>query len=741
MREATLRAWLLALGLVALTAIGLMAASTAAATEPEVPFWNVAGARLASGSKAASITNVASVKASLRSHIETTEIEIRCASEALHEGALEGAEAKHAGKASGTLELASCKLFLEEGEAFVEDAECTVPTIKSVPLSGSLWLEGKKGEGSTAVVLFEPKESPLAKIAISGCALEGSYGLAGNFAARLIPQNEEFEFIQWLQPETSIANVWRPAGEAGEKTVGLTFEGNAATLQGEVKVELSSHEQLGGGTEPVPGIEAPFWGLGHARLNVQETEELKEEVETPRPPGAAEGPRLSWKLKGTEVETKCSSMTIGNPTIIGSLNQHDGRFTAKSIKLSGCTFYTREKGELIEQTACEVPAFSWKLLTGKLWLQGFRANREEKPVLVLVPEFLTGGKSVLGTIAIKNKGSEKCSFVEENYTLEGGLIAHIGPENAEAKQLKLTISEPAGHVWQSAEQEAEKQFVLAHGSERVFINLPSLPLQPKSGKELGGGSKGVGVGLPGPFWHHRSNSKEAEGSKIEEGAKESFTSKGGPQTLTAKISGSSIELLANSTEGEEGKIYNNTRQGQIEFKNFYKELRLVKPELKACEVKIGKENKVPLKGHLMWKWNGENKQLEESPQPNQTPDIGFTAVEPRESKGEVNFTKDGTLTNLTFSGASCGILAGSFALAGSDVAIPNRKLEEWAKTLNIRTLKNPQSGELNEVYLQHYWNGIASEGIKLGLAFATEPVSLVGQTENEATEEVSIFEK
>jgi hypothetical protein len=247
---------------------------------------------------------------------------------------------------------------------------------------------------------------------------------------------------------------------------------------------------------------------------------------------------------------------------------------------------------------------------------------------------------------------------------------------------------------------------------------------------------------PGPFWHHRLNSKEGEGTKIEEGAKESFTSKGGAQTLSGKISSTPVVIVANSTEGEEGKIYNNARQGQIEFKNFYKEPHLVKPELKGCEVKVGKENKVPLKGHLMWKWNGTKTQLEEQPQANQTPDIGFTVVEPgNQSVEEVNFIKDGTFTTITFSGTGCGVLAGTFSVSGSDVAIPNRKLNEFAKTLSVRTLTNPQSSELNEVYLQHYWNGEKFEGIKLGLIFGTEAASLVGQTENESSEEVAVFEK
>jgi hypothetical protein len=575
MREA--RIGLLVLALTGLVVVGMLAAASAWGAEPEVPFWNVVGARLASSSKPASIANVAGVKASLRSEIETTEIELRCASEALHEGALEGAEAKHAGKATGSLELASCKLFTKEGEAFVEDAECTVSTIKSVPLNGSLWLEGKKGEGATTVVVFEAKESPLAKITIGGCALEGSYSLTGSFAARLIPQNEEFEYIQWLQPEAAITTAWRPAGEAGETKIGLALEGNPATLQDEMKVELASHEVFGGGTEPVAGIEAPFWGLERKRLQLGEEEELKE---TTVPVQQTKIPRLSWKLKGTEVETRCGKLTVGTPMIEGSLNQHDGRFKAKSLKLSECTFFANEKGEFVEQKMCEVPPFSFNKLTGKLWLLGFKSERGDKPVLILGPESLTAGKSVLGTVAIKNRGSEKCPFVEENYTIEGGLITHIAPENAEASALELSVMESATHVWQSAEQEAEKQVVLSHGSERVLINAPLPFLQPKSGKTIGGGSTGVGE-EEGSFNSTNGKATDAfkSGKIILEG--------GGATFECASAEGKGVITLGGK-EAKHGNHLSLDTEKWNECKASSKEFKELKPKVKACTLRLTK---------------------------------------------------------------------------------------------------------------------------------------------------------
>jgi hypothetical protein len=575
MREA--RRGLLVLAFTGLMAAGLLAATTAWGVEPEVPLWNVAGTRLASGSKPASIANVVGVKAALRSHIETTEIEIRCESEALHEAAIEGSEAKHAGKASGVLELAECKLFIKEGEAFVEDRECTVPAIKSVPLNGSLWLEGKKGEGDTTVVLFEPKESPLAKITIGGCALEGSYALTGDFAARLLPQDEEFEYIQWVQsPQAVIEKVWRPTGEAGEKTVGLELEGNPATLQGEVKVELGSHELFGGGTEPVAGIEAPFWGLEHKRLNVQEEEELKE-AEVPRPP-SAEPTKLSWKLKGTEVETKCGKTTYNGPRVIGSFSQHDGRFAVKAIKLSECTFFAKEKGGFVEQKACQVPTISFNALSGKMWLLGFSSARGTTPVLVLVPENLTGGKAVLGTVAVLNRGSEKCPYLEESYAVEGGLITHMIPENVEAKALELSITESAGHVYQPAEQQAEKQVVVSHGSERVFISMPNVPLQPKSGKQLGGGSTGIGEN---PFTSTNGKPTGAFKSGV-------VILEGGGATLECSSSEGTSTILSGGKAATKGNSLSSDIEKWNGCKASTKEIKEAKPKVKACTLRLTK---------------------------------------------------------------------------------------------------------------------------------------------------------
>jgi hypothetical protein len=101
---------------------------------------------------------------------------------------------------------------------------------------------------------------------------------------------------------------------------------------------------------------------------------------------------------------------------------------------------------------------------------------------------------------------------------------------------------------------------------------------------------------------------------------------------------------------------------------------------------------------------------------------------------------------LTFAGkggkaSECGVLAGSFSVVGSDVGVPNRKLGAFSKTLNVRTLSNPQK-EKEQIFLQHYWDGEAFQGAKLGLVVGGEPLALVQQTEIEAEkQELGVMEK
>jgi hypothetical protein len=486
---------LLVLGLGALVGMGALTVSAAWGSTPEDPFWTVAGKRLESGSKKALLKDRTGVETVLHGKIASTEVQIRCKGGALGEGAIEGSASKHDGKASGVLELSECKLWAKEGEAFKERPECEIPSIKSGKLSGFLWLEGAKAaEGTTTVVVFEPKELTegkqlIAKVAINkeGCSYKGAYALEGSFAARLLPQNEEFTYSVWVQPETAITAAWRPESEAGETGIGLKLEGNTATLQGELEIKLESEEGFGGGTAPVAGIEAPFWKVNNKRLEAGEEKEVEA--------GAiAEPAKLTSKIKGKEVETRCKSVFFKEGKLEGSQGQSDGKFVTRTIELTECKIFVREGEAFKEQPACEVAPLATNRLSGRLWLEGTKEERGERPLLVLEPETMTEGKPVIANEKIKSKAGETCAVAEEKYAIEGAIPLRLTPENEEAAEVHLSVvGESSTSVWQPAEQEGKKKVKLMHEEEPITLKLPEVPIKTKGGEKFGGGFGG-GVG-------------------------------------------------------------------------------------------------------------------------------------------------------------------------------------------------------------------------------------------------------
>ena len=270
-----------------------------------------------------------------------------------------------------------------------------------------------------------------------------------------------------------------------------------------------------------------------------------------------------------------------------------------------------------------------------------------------------------------------------------------------------------------------------------------------TGKSIEKGVIDVEEGLA-PVWRHRVVGSKGEGELIEQGFPENFLGKGREQTLNGTIGGTPITIASSSVQIK-GSIYNNALQGQIKLGLAYNEPTITKPELKGCTVTIGASNIVQLKGHLMWKWNGEKTQLEEkTPSANQTPDLVFTAVEPQQQEPlmeKVNYTKIGVFTSVTFKGTGCGILAGTFSIGGSEVGISNHLLGEWSKKLAVRTtasqgVKIEGEKELTpNTFYQHFLGGEKFQGTEIGLTVAAHPASLVGQTEMEAQQqEIAIFE-
>lgn len=238
---------------------------------------------------------------------------------------------------------------------------------------------------------------------------------------------------------------------------------------------------------------------------------------------------------------------------------------------------------------------------------------------------------------------------------------------------------------------------------------------------------------PGPFWHHRAVGEKNNGLKIDQPNDENFSGEGGEQKLLGKIGGSEVEIIANSVQAK-GVIYNNALQGQIKVTLLYHETRLAKPNLPACQVKIGvnKNNEVKAEGHLAWKWNGTKAQLTEQPQANQKPGIIFT---PKEITSGETKLPEGVFTEINLSPAKeCALLGGKYEVKGSLSTITKPgNLEEWSTTLVT---------EFPGWTQQHFWNGTAFIGAEPGLTFAGFPSTLTGSVKSKAAvQEIAVFEK
>ena len=269
---------------------------------------------------------------------------------------------------------------------------------------------------------------------------------------------------------------------------------------------------------------------------------------------------------------------------------------------------------------------------------------------------------------------------------------------------------------------------------------------------------GAASAEPGPFWHHRTGG-EGVGAKIEPNAPENFSGKGGEQTLTGEVTAkpeNAKAIITSPAVQVKGAIFNVDHQGQIKLVLFYQPLsvkinNVAKPK---CIATVGQQgqfsNIVQVKGHLAWKWDGSQTQLEEQPQKAQKWDIVFTATEPQEQPGRplLDLRNQGIFAEINLKGEECGVLAGIQKVSGSEVGLPSlSQLAEWSKKLSVRTL---QSGQLpaevlgnkveKEGFLQHIWVGNGYQPLIVGLTFASNPANLIGQTDTEAAQqEIAVF--
>jgi hypothetical protein len=238
---------------------------------------------------------------------------------------------------------------------------------------------------------------------------------------------------------------------------------------------------------------------------------------------------------------------------------------------------------------------------------------------------------------------------------------------------------------------------------------------------------------PGPFWHQRELGGKGEGKKIEEIPGLQVQGEGPPATLTGEpVKGTKVEIQSKITVVHI-QIYNNPDQGQFKLRIIYFDPQLLKPELKPCEVKVGKNNEVNVMGHLVWKWNGTKAQLLENPQLHQPVD-GIAVPFTTKIEGVKEIPKE-VFTTITLSGSACGVLAGTFNVSNTEAIefIPNN-LGEFRTQLTA--LSRP--GEFG----QHFYNQTTQVGTTTGLLFGGQPANLSQEDKVVPEgEEVAVFEK
>jgi len=242
----------------------------------------------------------------------------------------------------------------------------------------------------------------------------------------------------------------------------------------------------------------------------------------------------------------------------------------------------------------------------------------------------------------------------------------------------------------------------------------------------------------GPFWHHRENSTEGNGFKIEPQTPETFTGTGGEQILKETV-GTTPVLLKSPGVKITGGIWNNKLQGQIKLELKYSPITIAEPTLPGCQAEVstqpGARNVVFAEGHLAWTWDGTAGQRTEQPIVNQKPDL---IIVPPGTQIQENVTElpKGVFAEIKYSPtASCGVLAGTFKLIGSTIgSLKPEKIGEWNKTFTFNTPEGKAK--------QHFWNGKEFIGVETGLLNAGNAMSLIGEDKITMTkQEVAIFEK
>ncbi len=228
----------------------------------------------------------------------------------------------------------------------------------------------------------------------------------------------------------------------------------------------------------------------------------------------------------------------------------------------------------------------------------------------------------------------------------------------------------------------------------------------------------------GPFWHHRFSASEEEGKKFNQSEQEKYYGQG-KILLSSTILGTSI-VLAGELQIK-GTLWNEANQGQLKMQAEFHNVIWVG----HCQVKVV----VPedYQGHLMWKWNGEAKQLENTKAAQEEQHWDGIIIPGKTTLTATGLSGKNTFGTVTFGPLCKGLENIHGELTGALSFTAETKLGEFRKEL---TLIIP-----GVVTLQHFWNGSTFVGLKEDLEFGTNEDKLLGYIPMKTSQEVAVFEK
>jgi hypothetical protein len=232
---------------------------------------------------------------------------------------------------------------------------------------------------------------------------------------------------------------------------------------------------------------------------------------------------------------------------------------------------------------------------------------------------------------------------------------------------------------------------------------------------------------PGPFWYHRALGSEGAGVKVSPNHPEGFKGEGGEQRYVSTVGTEPVEIALSRVQVK-GAISNNAFQGQTKLELIYNQPHVVKPAALAgtCVVKIGENNIVQLKGHLMWKFKKGGTELTEQGAAGQSPEGVAT---PKEIQQGATKLPEGVFVTIHYAATGCGIFPATANIEGSQLGFgfPS-ELGVFSQTLAVRT-----TGGREE--LVHFWNGEKNVEGKVGLKSNGTEVAQIGQTEAKANQQ------